>query len=81
MPSTATWMWIGILILSEVSQEEKDKYRMISLSVESKIWHKQIYSLWDWTHRENRLVVAKEEEEKVEWTGIWGLVDELLHLE
>ena len=31
MPFTATWMEIETLILSEVSQEEKDKYHMISL--------------------------------------------------
>ena len=31
MPFAATWMELEILILSEVSQKEKDKYRMISL--------------------------------------------------
>ena len=31
MPSVATWMELEILILSEVSQKEKDKYQMISL--------------------------------------------------
>ena len=31
MPSVATWMQLKILILSEVSQKEKDKYYMISL--------------------------------------------------
>uniref|UniRef100_A0A8W4FA05 DUF1725 domain-containing protein n=1 Tax=Sus scrofa TaxID=9823 RepID=A0A8W4FA05_PIG len=31
MPFTATWMDIEILILSEVSQKEKDEYHMISL--------------------------------------------------
>ena len=31
MPFTATWMELEILILSEVSQKEKDKYHMISL--------------------------------------------------
>ena len=31
MPSTATWMELETLILSEVSQKEKDKYHMISL--------------------------------------------------
>ena len=29
MPFTATWMELEIIILSEVSQTEKDKYRMI----------------------------------------------------
>ena len=31
MPFAATWMELGILILSEVSQKEKDKYHVISL--------------------------------------------------
>ena len=31
MPFTATWMELETLILSEVSQREKDKYHMISL--------------------------------------------------
>ena len=31
MPFAATWMDLEIVILSEVSQEEKDKYCMISL--------------------------------------------------
>ena len=30
MPFAATWMDLGIIILSEVSQIEKDKYHMIS---------------------------------------------------
>ena len=31
MPFEATWMALEIIILSEVSQTEKDKYHMISL--------------------------------------------------
>ena len=31
MPFAATWMDLEIVILSEVSQKEKGKYRMISL--------------------------------------------------
>ena len=31
MPLSATWMDLEIIILSEVSQEEKDKYHMISI--------------------------------------------------
>ena len=30
MPCAATWMDLEIIILSEVSQTEKDKYHMIS---------------------------------------------------
>ena len=32
MPFAATWMQPEMLILSEVSQKEKDKYYMISLT-------------------------------------------------
>ena len=38
MPSAATWMNLEMIILSEVSQTDKDKYRMISLKCE--IWKK-----------------------------------------
>ena len=31
MPFAVTWMQLEIIILSEVSQKEKDKYHMISL--------------------------------------------------
>ena len=31
IPFVATWMDLEIMILSEVSQKEKDKYHMISL--------------------------------------------------
>ena len=31
MPFAATWMQLEIIILSEVSQKEKDKYHMILL--------------------------------------------------
>ena len=31
MPFAATWMDLGIIILSEISQTEKDKYYMIQL--------------------------------------------------
>ena len=34
IPFAATWMELEILILSEVSQKEKDKYHMISLITE-----------------------------------------------
>ena len=32
MPFAATWMDLEIIILSEVSQTQKDKYHMISLT-------------------------------------------------
>ena len=40
MPFATTWMELETLILSELSQKEKDKYSMISLISESNIWHK-----------------------------------------
>ena len=36
MPFVATWMHLEIVILSEVSQMEKDKYHMVSLICGSK---------------------------------------------
>ena len=74
-------MQLEIIILSEGSQKDKGKYNMISLIVESKIWHKRTYlqSSNRLIDIENRLVVAKG---KVGggglgegWAGIWGLVD------
>ena len=55
-----------IMILSKVSQKEKDKYRMISL-MESKKQHKRTYlqNKNRLTDIVNRLVVAKGE-------GRWG---------
>ena len=43
MPFAATWLQLEMIILSEVSQKEKDKYHMMSLYVESIIWHKRTY--------------------------------------
>ena len=74
MPFAATQMELDTLILSEISQKEKDKYHMISLisgiqytaqmnlSTEKKI-----------TDLENRLVVALAGRER-EWEvlGAWG---------
>ena len=58
-----TWMQLEILLLSEISQKEKDKYNMTSLYVESKLWHKCTYlqNINRLTNVENRLVVAKGE--------------------
>ena len=32
MPFAATWMQLEIIVLSELSQKEKDKYQMMSLT-------------------------------------------------
>ena len=39
MPFVATWMQLEIIILSKVSQKEKDKH-LYHLYVEPKIWRK-----------------------------------------
>ena len=63
MPFATTWMNLEIIILSEVSQKEKNTI-WYHLRVESKIWHQWIY-LWINRNRltdiENRFVVAKAE--------------------
>ena len=71
MPFTATWIQLEIIILSEVSQKEKDKYHTNHLYVESKIWSKWTY-LWNRNRimdTENRLVIAEGEgfERGMEW--------------
>ena len=63
MPFTATWVELETVILSEVSQKQKDKYYMISL-----IWN-LIYAQINLSTEkklmdlENRLVVATGEGE------------------
>ena len=56
----ATWMSLEIIILSEVSEKEKDKYHRYHLYIESKVWHKPIYLRNRLTDRENKLMVIKE---------------------
>ena len=34
MPFSTTWMYLEIIVLSEISQKEKDKYYMMSLTGE-----------------------------------------------
>ena len=56
MPFAATWMDWEIVILSEVSQTQKDKYHMKSLICG--ILKKQGYQ---WTHLQNRSIVMDVE--------------------
>ena len=76
MPFAATWIELETLILSEVSQNEKDKYHMISLISGIKYRAQTNFStekkLMD---LESRLVVAKGEGEAAGWTGSLGLID------
>ena len=64
MPSAATWIDLEIVILSKVSQTEKDKYHDIAYMWNLKKWYK-------WTYLQNRnrvtdvgkkLMVTKGEE-------------------
>ena len=81
-PFAATWMELEIIMVSEVSQKEKDKYQCYHLYVESKIWDKWTY-LW----RRNRLTDI--EDKLVNSKGWWGEVGwefgvsrcKLLHIE
>ena len=76
MPFVAIWMEIETLILSEVCQKEKDKYRMISLI--SRIQYRAQMNLSTekkLMDMENRLVVAKGEGKGVGGTGNSGLID------
>ena len=63
MPFAATCMQLEMIRLSEVGQEEKDKYPMITLHVESEMWPKGTYlhNRNRLTDVENRLALAKRE--------------------
>ena len=64
MPFAATWMQLDSHTKSErESQKEKDKYHMISLHVESIIWH-NLQKRNRLTDMKNRCVVAKVRREE-----------------
>ena len=74
MPITATWMQLEILILSEISQKEKDKYHIMSLICGIKNMAQMILStkqkqIMD---MESRLVVAGGERREWDGQGVWG---------
>ena len=62
MPSAATCMNLELIILNEVRQ--KDKYRGISLNVNSKMWHK-------WTDQQKRNRFS-DREQICSCQGGWG---------
>ena len=75
MSFAATWMALETLIMSEISQKEKDKYHMISLtSGISSMAQMNLSAEKKIMDLENRLVVAKGEGEGVGWLGILGLI-------
>ena len=64
IPFAATWMDLEIVILSEVTQTEKDKYCMILLICEVlKIQQTSKYNKNRLTNIENKLVVTSGERE------------------
>ena len=70
LPFAATWMQLEIIILSKVSQKEKDKY-MISLTCEVKNMAQVILSTKQkWT--QNRLAVAKSRGWEKDEMSVWG---------
>ena len=71
MPFAATWMELETLILSEVSQKEKGKYRI------SHIWNliygtNEPFHLKELMHLENRLWLPKGRRRDWDGWGAWG---------
>ena len=60
MPCAATWMDLEIIILSEVSQTERDKYHMISLICESNL-----------KNDTNELIYKTETDLQIPKTNLW----------
>ena len=70
MPFAATWIELEILILSEVSQKEKDKYHMISLlSAIKYMAQKNFFTEKKIMDMENRLVGLPKGRGR-EWDGL-----------
>ena len=69
MPFAATWMLLGIIILTEVSQKEKDKYHRILLYVNLKHdTNEPIYETGNRLMDKNRLVAKRESVRgRMEW--------------
>ena len=80
-PYAVTWMDLEIIILNEVSQKEKEKYHMISLTWNLKYDTNEInYKTETDSHGiaceiENRLEVAKGWGVGDGWTGSLGSAD------
>ena len=74
MPFAVTWMELETLILSEISQREKDKYHMISLILESNKCHK-----WTFPQKRKsgtwRIVLWLPRGRGREWDWGLGLMD------
>ena len=79
MSFAATWMELETLILSQVSQKEKDRPHMITLR--SEVWNMaQIFFFYQQNRKNHghigQTCVCQEKGEGMGWTGNLGLVDE-----
>ena len=78
MAFAATWMNLQIILLSEISQKEKDKLYMVSLTCGSNICCRSTH-LWNknrLTGTENRRVVSRVWLWGGEgWRGVWASAD------
>ena len=74
MPFAATWMDLEIIILSEVSQTEKDKYHIISLicGAKKKKIQMNLFPRQRLTDIENKHMVTKGEGDGRDKLGIGG---------
>ena len=75
IPFAAIWMELEILILSEISQKDKDKYHMIALISGIEYTAHMNLSTEKKTIDLKRLVVVKREGEGVGWIGNLGFMD------
>ena len=78
VPFAATWIQLEIIVLSEVSRKEKDKYHMISLICEIENMTQMNLSMkqkWIHRHREQTCVCQGWGRAGEEWIGSLGLAD------
>ena len=73
IPFTTTWMDLEILILSEVSQTEKDKYHDVTYTWKLKYdTNELIYKIEIDSDTENKFTVTKKETREGNKLGIWN---------
>ena len=74
MPFVATWMDLEMIILSQVSQTDKDKYHMISLIVEYKnMIQMNLFTKQKQTHRHRKQTYGYQRGKgRRDNLGAWG---------